>query len=298
MFHTDDLQNWRRSELNMSLTVSQLIEGFLAYAKERKKDNTHRFYAGRLVALGKILGPRKVKKLKPADWGDALRQANVWQDGNRKGQPLAPDTIRGNGGTLKQLQQWAIRKKLIKEPLIDNDDIPMPPGRSRQRTPTADEVLQIKSISTREFGVVLDALRRSGARPGEIARATYADWDQVVGVITLQDHKTAGKTGEPRTIVVGSKLKAIILDSLAGRAEGHLFIKPQGQPWDANSLSAAFRRARNELELDQRLVIYRNRSAHATAMHGSHGLFATQLSLGHATGVIGHYVQITIEERQ
>lgn len=282
----------------MALLVSDMIEKFLGSVEDRKKPNTYRFYSGRLVVIGQILGRKKVHKLKADDWMAALKQANTFRDGPKVGQPLAPDTIRGNGIALKQMQAFAIKKKLIKAPLIDDDDIPMPAGRSRQRLPTGDEVAQIKTVSSAEFGVVLDALRRSGARPNEIARATYADWDQVTGVITLLDHKTAGKTGQPRVIVVGKKLEALILESLNGRTAGHLFLKPQGSPWDSNSLSATFRRARNQLGLDGRLVIYTNRHGHATAMYGSFGELATQLSLGHSTGVLGRYAQIPLEKRK
>lgn len=279
------------------LTVSQMVSEFLQH-KSRRKSNTHKFYEGRLVALVKCLGKKRGRKLKTQDLMDYLAHANTFQSGSKKGQPKAPDTIRGNGVALKQLQQFAIKRKWIKAPWIDDEEIPMPPGRGRTRMPTLEEVQQIKNISSESFGYALDALRRSGARPNELARATYEDWDQVIGVITLQDHKTAGKTGQPRTIVVGQKLKAIIEASLAGRTEGNLFLTPTGLPWTTQSLSAAFRRARNQLELDERLSIYTNRHCHATAMYALYGELPTQLSIGHATSVLGRYAQIPIERRQ
>jgi len=249
------------------MLVSEMISEFLKHKQSRKKPNTYRFYEGRLVALEKRLGSKKARKLTRDDLEQYLTHANTWQVGPHKGTPKAPDTVRGTGVALKQLQQFAIKRKWLKKPWIEDDDIPMPVGRNRQRMPTAEEVQQIKSVSSPAFCLVLAALRRSGARPNEIARATVADWDQVIGVITLADHKTAGKTGQPRTIVTGKKLTALILESLNGRTEGRLFLKPLGAPWDSNSLSAAFRRARDLLELDKRLVIYTNRHGHATAMY-------------------------------
>lgn len=206
--------------------------------------------------------------------------------------------MRGNGVALKQLQQFAIKNKWIKKPWIEDEDIPMPAGRGRQRMPTTEEVAQIKAVSSNAFRLVLSALRRSGARPNEIARATVADWDQVTGVITLADHKTAAKTGQPREIVVGKKLEALIRESLGDRTEGPLFVTPTGLQWETQSLSAAFRKARKELELDERLVIYTNRHGHATAMYELFGEMATQLSLGHSTGMLGRYAKIPLDKRK
>lgn len=282
----------------MKVTVSEMTSTFLEWIAKHKKPNTHRFYAGRLVELAKRLGHKKAHKLQRQDIDDYLTFANTFQEGPQKGQPKAPDTVRGNGIAWKQLQKFAIKRQWLTAPLIDDEDIPMPVGRNRQRMPTAEEVQQIKSVSSREFGLVLSALRRSGARPNEIARATVADWDQVIGVITLADHKTAGKTGQPRTIVTGEKLTALICESLNGRTEGRLFLKPLGSPWDSNSLSAAFRRARDRLELDKRLVIYTNRHGHATAMYEKFGELPTSLSLGHSVGMLGRYAKIPIEKRK
>lgn len=282
----------------MKLIVCDMMDAFLEHTKVRCKPSTHEFYTARLGAIREILGHRKVKKLGPDDWAAALKQANLFRDGPRKGQSLAPDTIRGNGSTLKLLQAYGIKKKLITEPLMDVDDIPMPKGKRRTYTPSPEQIHEIKSVSSPAFCLALDALRRCGARPGALAAARYEHYDQVLGTITLDDHKTAGKTGEPRVIAVGEKLKALILKSLGDRTEGHLFVKPMGKPWCSNSLSAAFRKARNELGLDKRLIIYRNRSANATETHSQFGLLEAQTAIGHVTGVIGHYVQIPIEEQQ
>lgn len=281
----------------MSLIVSEMTAKFLEFVAAKKSANTHRFYAGRLVAFDKLLGCKQVRRLKKKHMAHYLDYANTWQTGEQKGQPKAPDTIRGNGAALQQMQKWAIRKEVIKKPFIDEDDIPMPAGRKRNRLPTAAEIEQIKLVSSPAFRLVYDALRRSGARPNEIARATVADWDQVMGVILLREHKTAAKTGEPREIAVGPKLADLINQSLGSRSEGPLFLTPTGLPWTTNSLSAAFRRARNELELDRRLVLYLTRHCHATEMNQKHGELATQISIGHSTGMLGRYAKIPIEKR-
>lgn len=282
----------------MTLLVRDLTAKFLEYIADKRSENTHKFYAGRLVALDKLLGAKQVRRLKRKHMLNYLDYANTWQTGDLAGQPKAPDTIRGNGAALQQMQKIGIKKGWIKEPLIDEEDIPMPAGRKRTRLPTAAEIEQVRSVSSAAFKLIYDALRRSGARPNEMARATVADWDQVTGVILLREHKTAAKTGEPREIAVGERLAELIEQSLAGRTEGPLFVTPTSLQWTTQSLSAAFRKARNQLDLDRRLVLYNTRHGHATAMYEAFGELATQLSIGHSTGMLGRYAKIPMEKRR
>ena len=95
---------------------------------------------------------------------------------------------------------------------------------------------------------------------------------------------------------MGDELAALIMESLDGRTEGTLFRTPTGLDWTTASMSAAFRRARNTLELDKRLVLYNTRHGHATAMYESFGELPTQISLGHKT-LLGRYAKIPMKKR-
>lgn len=286
-----------KGDLIMGLLMKDLTSKFLEFIAKRRSANTHKFYAGRLVALDKMLGRKKLHKLKRGDMEQYLDYANTWQTTDKKGQPKAPDTVRGNIVAVEQLQKFAVKNDYLRKPIID--DIDKPAGRIRQRLPTAEEVIAIKKISPAAFNLVFDALRRCGARPGEMARLKVEHWDQVTGMITLAEHKTAVKTGQPRTIAVGEVLKEMITRSLNGRNEGPLFLTPRGKAWTTQSMSATFRRARNTLELDGEVVLYTaTRHAHATAMYEKFGELATSISLGHATGMTGRYVKIPVVKRQ
>lgn len=276
-----------------SVDVSELSVRFLEWVAKRRKPNTHKFYAGRLAAFDRMLGNKKCHKLKTRDFEEFLLSANHWPDGR----PKAADTIRANMVSVEQWQKFALKEKAIDAPLIE--DLDKPVGRNRERLPTAEEVDQLKADFSREFNLVYEALRRSGARPNELARATVADWDRVSGMIVLADHKTATKTGQPRRIAVGDKLRDLILESLGERTSGRLFLSPQGRSWTTESLSATFRRSRNKLGLDRQIVLYCTRHEHGTAVYHAFGELAAATALGHkGTGMISKYAKIPPAKRR
>lgn len=59
------------------MIVSEMISEFLKHKKTRKKLNTYRFYEGRLVALDKMLGRKKARKVKRDDLDNYLSHANT-----------------------------------------------------------------------------------------------------------------------------------------------------------------------------------------------------------------------------
>lgn len=269
------------------LKVSDVTKRFLEWVADRRKPATHRYYSGRLAFLDRQLGSRKCRKLKKETLEDWLRNVNHWPDGRLK----APDTVRANVTALEQWQKFAVKQEILKKPLLD--DIEKPAGRTRDRLPTLEEVEIIKRHSSLEFNLIYEALRRCGARPNELARATTDHWDRVTRQIVLADHKTAEKTGQPRTIAVGEKLETIIRSSMGDREAGHLFLTPMGHVWTVGNLSSTFRRARNKADLDRRLVLYLARHEHGTAVYHAEGELAAATALGHkGTGMIARYAKI------
>ena len=99
----------------------------------------------------------------------------------------------------------------------------------RDRVPTANETAAILAKASPEFWLIYSALRQCGARPGELCRATIADVDRANGVITLKEHKTARKTGQPRRIPIGRKLGELLDRAIGNRTEGPVFLSPKGK---------------------------------------------------------------------
>lgn len=276
------------------MQVNKLTMRFLKDVKNRRSENTHKFYEGRLVFFDRWFGNRKLRSLKKKDIERYFKKVNHWPDKT----PKAPDTQRGNITAFEQLQKWAIKKGLLKKPILD--DIDKPVGRNREMLPTPEQVEAVKNISSKAFQLVYEALRRCGARPMEICQATVENWDRIERQIVITKHKTAKKTGRPRRIAVGEALEAIILESLGDRSTGHLFVTPTGLPWDVPKLSAAFRKARNELGLPKEIVLYTTRHEHGTAVFELTGSeLEAANSLGHVgLGTIHKYVKIKSEKRR
>lgn len=261
------------------MLVKKVTRRFLEWISEHRAENTYKFYDGRLAPFVRRFGDLECSKLKKSHIEKYFKSVNYWQAGDKAGKPMAPDTQRSNIVAFEQWQKFAIKLKAITEPIIE--DIEKPVGRMRERLPTAAEVELIKAKCSPEFLLVYQALRQSGARPNELARATVADWNKTDGMIVLEKHKTARKTGRPRKIAVGQSLLALITQSLGERTDGPLFLSPQGRQWTTESLSATFRRNRNAAGVTSEVVLYTARHEHATEI-------CRTLSIEDAADLLGH----------
>jgi integrase len=93
--------------------------------------------------------------------------------------------------------------------------------------------------------LIYSALHQCGARPGELCRATIAHVDRANRVITLKEHKTARKTGQPRRIPIGRKLGELLDQAIGDRKEHPVFLSPSGRAWRVENLSRTYSRLRH-----------------------------------------------------
>jgi integrase len=145
------------------------------------------------------------------------------------------------------------------------------------------EQAAILRLADRAFAAIYRCLRYCGARPGELAGAMISQWDRSAGYLVLGQHKTARKTGKPRTIGVSAKIARIMDRSVGDRQVGPLFLTRRGRPWSAGTLSHAFRRLRDKAGLSKDLVLYSVRHGVGTAICERFGIHAAAAVLGHAT---------------
>lgn len=267
------------------ITVENAVKKFLAWVFTNRSLNTHRMYEGRLRPFREKFGSDIVSKLKPRRIEKYFEKVNRWPDGSAK----APDTIRANITSVEQLQKHLNKRLEIPCVLVRDGEKPL--GRIRERIPTQSEASGIAEVAHPAFRLIFQALRRSGARPNELANATIADWGRSENLIVLLKHKTAKKTGRPRKIVVGKQLATIILESIGARTEGPLFLTPRGQAWSTDSLSQAFARYRREAKVDADLKLYGMRHGFATACYES-GFNENDIAflMGHAGSMTQRYM--------
>lgn len=255
------------------MTFSQLSHLFLqSHERAKSAANTRIFYRTQLAQLQQVFGTTPIDQLGPGDVLDALeRTSHGKTDSTRRSRAVA----------LQQLQRFALDNSLIDRPWLKK--IPKPPQGRRTRIPTADETRQLLQHSTAAFRLIYEALRVSGARPGELCRAQIADYDREAGTITLVEHKTARKSGRPRVIAVGQRLARQLRLAIGRRRTGPIFLSPRGVAWTVNNLSSQFARLRDHAGVSRELVLYSARHEAGTAFCAAHGILVASRLLGHST---------------
>lgn len=253
----------------------KLAAHYLAFVASEHSPATLKGYAYTLRALAVDLGDEPVKRLKSKRMRTALDRRRL----KRNGEPVAPDTWRLALVSFEQLQKWAISNRYIRKPWLK--PIRKPPGRRRERLPTRPEVAAILRAASPRFRRVLQLLRLTGARPCELAAATIDQYERAAGVIVLEQHKTAKKTGVQRRIGVGRRATLILRRLIGDRTSGNLLLRDNGRPWTSEGLSKAYSRVRDRLGLSKRLVLYLTRHEAGTTFCRELGLRAAAHALGH-----------------
>ena len=275
-------------------TVSEFVAKYLKHVENSKGKSTLKTYTKNLKPFLERYGAREFADLEPFEIEEYFDDVKFKADGSEK----APDTIRLLMTAFENLQKWAIENKQLQERII----APMkkPKGRKRERLPNEKERDLILQEASPAFRLIYKALRQSGCRPNELARAAIEDLADVDGqrMIVLTEHKTAAKTGAARKIPVGEKLGILIAASIGERTTGPLFLSPRGKAWTADALSKTFYRIRRRLQLPADLVLYLTRHEHATQVYANtKDIHATARALGHASiQTTQRYVKDNLQE--
>ena len=143
------------------------------------------------VSFDELYGALRPHQVTPEIIDAWLKTEKGW-NGSRRGAIM----------TLKRVMKWAFENRRITVNPIQF--VKVPPANRRERYLTPEERTQIFE-NYREgdpFRDVLFALEQTGCRPGEVSQVTAADVDLRTGVWELSEHKTAGKTGESRVIIL------------------------------------------------------------------------------------------------
>lgn len=275
-------------------SIAEFVTKYLKHVENSKNDSTLKTYTKNLKPFLERFGARDFADLEPFEIEEYFDEVKFKADGSEK----APDTIRLLMTAFENLQKWAIENKQLRERII----APMkkPKGRKRERLPDEHERELILQAASPAFRNIYKALRQSGCRPNELARASIEDLIDVDGqrMIVLTEHKTAAKTGVSRKIPVGEKLGALVAGAMGGRTSGPIFLSPRGKAWTAETLSKTFYRIRRRLQLPADLVLYLTRHEHATQVYANtKDIHATARALGHASiQTTQRYVKDNVQE--
>ena len=227
------------------MLIHDLIETFHSWCSRHRTPATCAFYRTRLRRFCQKYNARELGTLTPLEVDEYLGEA---------GAGFSDSTKHHNAVALERLQKFALEHKLLDKPVFGILEKPRV-GR-RERLPTPAETDAIMSRASPAFRLIYSALRQCGARPGELCRATIADVNRANCVITLKQHKTARKTGQPRRIPVGRKLGELLDQAIGNRTEGPVFLSPAGKGWRVANLSRTYSRLRDNAGLPKDLVLY------------------------------------------
>jgi integrase len=253
------------------MLTGELIEVFLGWCARHRTPATCAFYRTRLRRFCEKFNARELGTLTPLEVDEYLGEA---------GAGYSDSTKHHNAVALERLQKFALQNKLLEKPVFGLLEKPRV-GR-RERLPTPAETAAILSTASPAFRLIYSALRQCGARPGELCRATIADVNRAAAVITLKEHKTAAKTGQPRRIPIGRKLRELLDQAIGQRTAGPIFLTPTGRPWRIVNLSRTYSRLRDNAGLPKDLVLYLARHECGTKICREKGIEYARRLLGHA----------------
>jgi site-specific recombinase XerD len=180
--------------------------------------------------------------------------------------------------SLRACFRWAVRDGLLTKNPIEGLRIPTSRSRGREyligATPAerAFNHARIVAAASKSFRPFIVCLEATGARPGEIAAATAADYNAEIGAICYHadaarlegefGHKTSGH-GKERTIFLTGDARRIVEELVKKRPRGPLFRNTRGQPWTAAAVARAFYKIRRKTGI-AKLSAYSYRHVFAT----------------------------------
>lgn len=251
--------------------VSDILRAFLQFSAQSNDERTFEWYKSFLVTFDDLYGSLKPHQVTP-EIVDAWLNAHPGWKGCRRGAIIA----------LKRAFNWAFENnRITKNPL---KAVRKPPARARERFLTPEERQKIfdsypEGDCFRDF---LFALEHTGCRPGEVSMVTGEHFESRTGVWVLDEHKTEGKTGEPRIVILTPAMVELTRRLIAQYPDGPLFRNEDGRPWNRNAIRCRFRRVRAKLNLGGDLVAYLYRHAVAT------DLLESGTGIAQAAEILGH----------
>jgi integrase len=215
-------------------TVAALLARFLGWSKAHKAAAT---YEQRRHFLKSLAASPGVSKLPPHKL--TVSHVERWLAAH----PSWTSSRRHAILIVLRAFNWAVKRRIMSANPILGIEVP------RQKRVLAylkKEQRRAVFEGTRDaaFRNFLTALEQTGCRPGEVRAVTAADVDRGRWVWELKDHKTAGKTGKPRTIFLTVTMRDLTTELMARNPTGPLFLNSRKRPWTRNAVRCRFRKLR------------------------------------------------------
>lgn len=233
--------------------VADVIEAFLAWAKQNLSDETVRNYLWYGQLFAEHSGLVRASELKPF-------HVSRWVATRKWGKT----TERNARRSVYRVFSWAVDEGLLsRHPL---HGMKCPGAATRQRVMTRAEFKTLLRNSRPDFRRFLFALHQTGARPKEVRMLR---WEQVRDDRwVLDQHKTAHKVKKPRVIYLTAPMKRLmaVLRKATPEASGRVFLNSRGQGWSDTAVKQRVQRikAKEKLGLADDVSLYLLRHAFGT----------------------------------
>jgi integrase len=287
-------------------TLEAIFEAFLADLEHKVKKYRLDSHIYSLESFSLHYGPQRQARTVTA--ADILR----WVRSERtiRGEPghWSIARQRDAGQAVKRALAWAIRRSYL--PWSDVMELEFETPRPRESTidyaTHCQLVLKTRELKrSRPFGLVLIALRLSGARPINVREVTAANF--VNGAWVFKRHKTGRKTGKPLIVRCNGCLSTLTRILSHARTKGPLFLSWERTAWPKDGIVLRFKRLRESLKLDG-ISAYSYRHSFATdALESGASIATVAALLGHSDATMvarvyghldkrSHYLQDAVSQ--
>jgi integrase len=269
-----------------------ILDAFLKHINVRCKPSTCELWQRIFAAFCRVHGKTRVRDLAPhmvTTWLDEMETPRPHATQEGRVVKWGPSTRRIAVVALQAAFGWAKNEEMIHTNPIAK--LPKPPIRSRggEQLFKGDAHLRILETVAPFTRDLLIALEQTGARPGEIARVTAADYQEEIGAWVLKEHK-ADKTSKARVIYLTPLMVEMTKRLAALHPEGPIFRNRLNRPWRTATVAAQFLRLRKRLKIGRvSAYSYRHKFATDCLLRGKSMAFVAELQ-GNSVGMIElHY---------
>lgn len=162
------------------------------------------------------------------------------------------DTANRNLASLKAALNFALKDRLVASDAGWKTVTPFTKvGQRRKTILSQTQRTALLKACPDDLRDLVKGLLLTAARPGELARATVADFDKRLGTMVL-----SGKTG-PRTVTLSTTAKAFVTELCKGKLPGApVFTTAYGKSWTKDDWKKPFKEAAHKAKLPADSVAY------------------------------------------
>jgi integrase len=268
-----------------------ILDAYLCHIKAHRKPATYEIRRRILQVFCSKFGAVRVRDLKPHQVTTWLDQMETIPRPHKQRGPVTwgPGT-RGIALTsLKAGFNWAVKEGRISLNPLTKLEKPTPRSRGGEQLLTEEGHQRLLDAVRPFFRDYLIALNDTGARPGEVARVTAADYRPGVGAWVLDKHKTERK-GKKRVIYLTPRLVEMVQRLSLKYPEGPIFRNRYGRPWKLGTIAEYFDRLRGRLNLGPVTAYsYRHKFATEFLLKGGSMAYVAELQGTSVAMIEKHY---------